>query len=149
METAIGRISELNNRVATVLVESPVACARCAAGKGCGVGIFQDSDQRREIQVEIPAGLSVREGESIELTIGPKYLLRAAMLAYGLPLLAMVLSLGLAWMLAGNPGDGIGLLLATFGLGAGLVAGRRIMNRDSICKQFVPAVGRVSDVGSR
>lgn len=89
------------------------------------------------------------EGDTIELTIGPKYLLRAAMLAYGLPLVTMVLSLAMAWMLTGNPGDGVGIVCAALGLAAGLVIGRRILNRESICEQFVPTIGRVSDVGSR
>jgi len=149
MESAIGRISILDDRIATVVVESPVACRRCAAGKGCGAGIFQGADRNREVRVEIPVGMEVQEGDTIELMIGPRFLLRAAMLAYGLPLATMVLSLFLAWMLTGNPGDGLGVVLAVLGLAVGLVVGRRILNSESICEQFVPAVGRVSDAGTR
>lgn len=149
MESAIGRISVLDEQVATVVVESPVACQRCAAGKGCGAGIFQDTDRSREIRVEIPAGMSVLEGDTIALMIGPKYLLRAAMLAYGLPLVTTVLSLILAWTLTGDPGDGVGIVFAVLGLGVGLVIGRRILSKESMCEQFVPDVGRVSDVESR
>ena len=149
MESAIGRISTLRDRIATVVVESPVACKRCAAGKGCGAGIFQDTGKPHEIKIEIPAGMCVSDGDTIELTIGRKFLLRAAMLAYGLPLLAMVGFLGLAWMVAGNPGDGAGIVIAVSGLLVGLLIGRQILDRESICEQFVPSVGTDPDAGPR
>lgn len=147
MESAFGRIIALSGRTATVSVESPVACRRCAAGKGCGAGILVGADVNRQIQVKIPPGMVVSEGESIELVIGPRFLLRAAMLAYGLPLLAMIVTLSLAWMLIGNPGDAIGVLLAAFGLVVGLVIGRRMLQQESICEQFLPSVGKAADAG--
>jgi sigma-E factor negative regulatory protein RseC len=143
MESAIGRISVLDQATATVVIESPLACRRCAEGKGCGAGIFQAGDRAREIRVTIPAGMQAREGDSIELAIGPEFLLRAALLAYGLPLASMLIFLSLAWMLSGNPGDGPGIALATIGLVVGIIAGRRILNRASICEQFIPIVTRV------
>jgi len=149
MESAIGRISALNEQIATVEVESPVACKRCAAGKGCGAGIFQDADRPRQIQVEVPAGMTVRQGDTIELTIGHKFLLRAAMLAYGLPLITMITLLALAWLLSGNPGDGAGIVLAIIGLVIGLFIGRQILSSESICEQFVPSFGKVSDAELR
>ena len=145
MESATGRISVLDKSVATVVIDSPVACKRCAEGKGCGAGIFQDSDRKREIQVAVPAGMSLRVGDAIELTISPKFLLRAALLAYGLPLAGVISFPTLAWMLRGNPGDGPGIVVAILGLVAGIVVGRRILEQSSICEQFVPAVTRVAD----
>ena len=103
--------------------------------------------RKRVIQVEIPQDMTVREGDMIKLTIGPKFLLRAAMLAYGLPLICMVMFLVLAWTVTGNPGDGPGTALAILGLAVGFFIGRRILNRQSVCDQFVPSVGSVSDVG--
>ena len=78
----------------------------------------------------------------IELTIGPKFLLRAAILAYGLPLLGMVMLPGLAWLLSGNTSDSVGIALAAAGVVAGLFIGRQILQSESICEQFVPAIGR-------
>jgi len=145
MESAVGRISALDRGVATVTVESPIACKRCAAGKGCGAGIFQDGNRAREVRVVVPAELQARVGDAIELTIGPKYLLRAAMLAYGLPLICLVSFPALAWLLGGNPGDGPGIILALAGLLAGLSIGRRILKRESVCEQFIPAVRGSAD----
>jgi sigma-E factor negative regulatory protein RseC len=145
MESAVGRISTLDQGIATVVVDSPIACKRCAEGKGCGAGIFQDANKGREVRVVIPAGMRVQEGDAIELTIGPKYLLRAAMLAYGLPLACLVTFPALAWLLTGNPGDGPGIVLAIAGLLVGLSIGRRILSRESVCEQFVPAVRSAAD----
>ena len=142
MESAIGRISALNGVVATVEVDSPVACQRCADGKGCGAGIFQTAEQPRRIDVRIPPGMTVRRGDTIELTIGPKFLLRAAMLAYGLPLAGVVLFPGLAWLATGSIADNMGIVLAVAGLAFGLILGRRILQRESVCEQFVPAIGK-------
>lgn len=148
METAVGRISAISDRIATVEVDSPVACKRCAAGRGCGAGIFQASEQSREISVRIPADMAVREGDFVELTIGPKFLLRAAMLAYGLPLVSMVLFPGLAWLIMGGIPDIVGISLAVAGLAAGLVIGRNILRRESVCEQFVPAIGSRAGAGT-
>ena len=137
MESAIGKISALNGVVATVAVDSPMACQRCAAGKGCGAGIFQAAEKSREIEVRIPADMMVRPGDTIELTIGPKFLLRAAMLAYGLPLAGVVLFPGLAWLISGSIADNVGIALAITGLAAGLILGRQILQRESVCEQFV------------
>ena len=148
METAVGTISAINDRIATVEVDSPVACQRCAAGRGCGAGILQANEHSREIRVRIPADLAVQKGDAIELTIGPKFLLRAAMLAYGLPLVGMVLFPGVAWLVIGGIADIAGIALAVAGLAAGLVIGRNILGSESVCEQFVPAIGGRVGVGT-
>jgi len=148
METATGRISALRGLDATVEVDSPVACQRCAEGRGCGAGIFQAAEQSREISVRIPADMKVREGDIVDLKIGPRFLLRAAALAYGLPLVTMVLLPGLAWLIMGTTPDSVGISLAIAGLAAGLFAGRYILRRESICEQFIPAIGRNPGVGT-
>jgi sigma-E factor negative regulatory protein RseC len=147
MESAIGKVGSIEGSVATVEVDSPVACRRCAEGRGCGAGIFESSDKIRIIRVQIPAGMLLRQGDPIELSIASKFLLRAAMLAYGLPLLAMVLFPGLGWLLTGEVGDVAGVVLAVLGLLSGLVIGRQILRKESICEQFVPSVGHGSSDG--
>ena len=141
MESAIGKVGSIDGSIATVAVDSPIACRRCAEGKGCGAGIFESADKIREIQVQIPAGMSVRQGDTIELSIASKFLLRAAILAYGLPLLAMVVFPGLGWLLTGENSDAAGIVLAVLGLLTGLIVGRQILRKQSICDQFIPAVG--------
>jgi len=147
MESATGRISAVSGANATVEVLSPLACRRCASGKGCGAGIFQDAGKTREIQVEIPLHMTVRVGDNIELAIASRHLLRAAMLAYALPLIAMLASLGVFWALSENASDGRAVVVAIFGLVSGLLVSRRLLKQESICEQFVPVIGGVPDVG--
>jgi len=66
-------------------------------------------------------------------------LLRATWLAYGLPLLALVLSVAAATAIAGVVSD-IGVMaFGAAGLAGGLVAGRRILRR-SDCLQYLTPV---------
>lgn len=148
MESAFGKVGSLEGSVATIEVDSPLACRRCSEGKGCGAGIFESADKIRQIRVQIPVGMSVEKGDTIQLSIASKFLLRAAMLAYGLPLMTMVLFPGLGWMLTGKNDDVAGVVLAVLGLLTGLVIGRQILRKESICEQFVPAVGHGSNDGS-
>ncbi len=127
-------------------MDSPLACRRCADGKGCGAGIFQAAEKPREIEILIPAGMSVSPGDSIALTIGPKFLLRAAMLAYGLPLAGMVLFAGIGWWMPDSMSDSAAVVLAITGLAVGLAVGRQILQRESVCAQFVPTIGRTGGV---
>lgn len=147
MESATGRISAVRGANATVEVLSPLACRRCAAGKGCGAGIFQDATRTREIQIQIPLHMTVSVGDDIELAIASRHLLRAAVLAYALPLAAMLGSLGVFWVLSENASDGQAVVVAIFGLVSGLLLSRRLLKRESICEQFVPVIGAVPDVG--
>jgi len=145
METVTGKINALNGRTATVAVISASVCHRCAAGKGCGAGLFQAADKPRNMQIEIPAGMDVRLGDNINLQIGTRPLLRAALLAYGLPLITMLVSLLLLQYAGADAGDATGILVAGGGLLAGLVIGRTLLGRESICDQFVPTIGRSAD----
>ncbi len=145
METATGKISALHGRTATVLVKSASVCYRCAAGKGCGAGLFQATDKPRYMQFELPEGMSVQTGDSIDLTIASKHLLRAALLAYGLPLLSMLGSLLALQSFSADSGDARGVLVAGAGLLAGLLIGRALLERESVCDQFVPRIGRSAD----
>jgi sigma-E factor negative regulatory protein RseC len=148
MESANGRISALCGTSATVVVSSPLACRRCAAGKGCGAGIFQDAAQSRQICVEIPPDMVVQVGDNIEIAIASRHLLRAAMLAYALPLMTMLISLGALWALSDTPGDGQGIVIAVSGLAAGFAVSRWLLKQESVCEQFVPVIREEADVAA-
>lgn len=145
METATGKISALNGRTATVIVKSSSVCHRCATGNGCGAGLLQAADKPRHMRIELPEGMSVHTGDSIDLTIGSKHLLRAALLAYGLPLITMLGSLLALQSFGDSTGDAGGVLVAGAGLLAGLLIGRTLLARESVCNQFVPTIGRSAD----
>lgn len=145
MEKVTGKIVALHGRTATVLVKSASVCHRCAAGKGCGAGIFQSADKTRYMQIEIPDGMSFRQGDNVDLQIGVRHLLRAALLAYGLPLITMMITLLLLQIAGLGTRDLIGIVAAGAGLLGGLAIGRAFLRRESICDQFVPIIGSSAD----
>ncbi|MDH5345337.1 MAG: SoxR reducing system RseC family protein [Gammaproteobacteria bacterium] len=137
METASGQVIAIHGDVATVAITTPVACPRCAAGKGCGAGLFVGGEDRR-IEVRVPPGLDLGEGADVSLAISPRRLLTAAAVAYGLPLTAFVLCTGLGWLATGD--DLPAALSGLAGLAVALLAGRRWLSLRSVCDGFVPVV---------
>lgn len=97
------------------------------------------------MQIEIPDGMSVRQRDTIDLQIGSGYLLRAALLAYGLPLITTLVALILLQSSGFGTRDAIGIVAALAGLLGGLAIGRAFLRRESICDQFVPSIGGPAD----
>jgi len=123
--------------VATVAVDAGFACPRCAAGNGCGAGLFGAGGERY-IDVHMPAGTVLHEGAAVRLVISPRRLLVAAALAYGLPLAGFVLATAAGWLISGN--DGTAALAGVGGLAAALWAGRRQLASSSACAAYVPVM---------
>ena len=126
---------------AVVDVEVAAACPRCASGKGCGAGVFTTYEGLAQaVEVSVPAGLDLLEGDVVEISLAPNNLLQAAKLVYGLPMLGAILGAALAYGFAF--GDAAAAAAALVGLGAGLVVSRRRLMRSSCLRRFVPVVER-------
>lgn len=99
--------------------------------------------------MRVADGLDLEPGDCVRLELKPLHLLRAAWLAYGLPLLAMVLSVAAATAMADLLSD-IGVMaFGAAGLAAGLIAGRRILRRDSCLQHLTPVASeRISARGN-
>lgn len=121
-------------------MDTAKVCARCAAGKGCGAGLLTGAGQSRLIDVSVAPGLDLKPGDEVRLTLAPSHLLRAAILAYGLPLLGVLLALGIAWSLNHGIDDRFAVALAMGGLLTGTLLGRHLLNRDGCLKNLVPTV---------
>lgn len=140
MESAEGRISSIDGDVATVVVAAPLACARCAAGKGCGAGLLASTGGPKTLSVRMPAGVRLQVDDVVRLSIAPRHLLRAATLAYGLPLAGALGALAIAWIARADIGDAAGVVVALAGLVAGHLAGRWLLQRDAACEHFLPTL---------
>ena len=105
--------------LARVRVDEPVACARCAAGRGCGAGIF--ARQRAGEIIEARALTDGLEpGTSVDILLDDGGLLRAAFFAYGYPLLG-----ALAGAVLGSTfGDSAAAAGALAGIVVGLLTSR-------------------------
>ena len=141
MDRATGKIISVSAATATVSVAG-TGCPRCAAGKGCGAGLLTGSSESTEIEIQLPPGHHYRVGEDVTLSIASSSLLRAALLAYGLPLAGTVLALIIGWFVMAPLSDLAGGLIAVAGLLAGFAAGRSQLKKDAWCKQFVPSIDR-------
>ena len=129
---------------ATVRVESAAACARCAAGRGCGAAMSFGHRALRDIDVVVPAGLTLHVGERVRLNLAPARILHAAWLVYGMPLAGMVLAVAVGAFVAAPAGAVAGdLAIAVFasgGLAGGFLWGRRSLLRMACWRQFIPSV---------
>ena len=143
MNAPTAEIISLDGETALLRVDSPVACARCAAGKGCGAGLLAGSRSPREVRVAVPGGLGLRQGDRVQLTMLPSRLLQATLYAYGLPLAALTLVPLLANAIWGPLGDVALVLLAAGAMVAAVLTGRYLLARRHCLKQLVPdIVGR-------
>ena len=140
MESATGRVSSVDGDRITVLVDAPVVCHRCAAGKGCGAGLLGGSSASRSFDVDVPVGMQLGIGDEVTLTLSPRSLLRAAALAYGLPLLSLVMAATIAWLAGAGPDSLVAVAMVIAGLAAGIFGSRHILSQGAACDQFVPTI---------
>jgi sigma-E factor negative regulatory protein RseC len=125
---------------AQVEVADSSTCPRCAAGKGCGAGVFGASRRSISLQVRVADGLQVVTGDRVYLYLAATDLVRAALLAYGAPLAGLLLASGLAYLLIEPLHDAMALVIAVAGLLAGGIGGRALARRDRCIRQFSPSI---------
>ncbi len=140
MESPVGRIVSLADGHATVSVDAAAICARCAAGKGCGAGLLTGSNRSRLIEVQLSPGLGLNAGDEVKLDLAPANLLRAAFLAYGLPLGGIIIALAVAGSFDRTLDDQLAVVLAVGGLVGGVLLGRYYLNKDGCLKNLVPTI---------
>ncbi len=140
MDSPVGKIVSVTDGQATVFVDSAPNCARCAAGKGCGAGLLTGGNRSRLIDVQITPGLDLKVGDDVKLTLAPSHLLRAAVFAYGLPLLGVVVASGIAWFLNETLHEHFAVILAIGGLLTGAMIGRHYLNKDGCLRNLVPTI---------
>jgi sigma-E factor negative regulatory protein RseC len=126
---------------AIIAVEMASACPRCAAGKGCGAGIFASDGDDRQVEASVRQGLAIAVDDLVEISLAPDNLLRAASIVYGLPMLGAVIGASLAY--AFGLADAAAAVIALLGLAAGLVISRWRLGRASCLRRFVPTVERI------
>ena len=144
MDNPIGKIRSLKDSDgdlrAVVEVDVSQACPRCAAGKGCGAGLFTGNARKRSVEVIVGEHLSLAEGDSVEISLGSEDLLKAALIVYGLPLSGAIIAAGLAYLL--ELGDSTAAIAAVVGLVSGLLVGRWRLSRGECIESFVPHIER-------
>jgi len=125
---------------AIVEVDVRAVCPRCAAGKGCGAGIFNGTEKRRSVQAQVSDNMILHKGDSVELQLAPASVLAAAGTVYGLPLLGALLAAAAAWFL--RLGDAAAAAAAVLGLAGGFMLGRWKLQRRECIGDLMPTVGK-------
>ena len=142
MEQATGHVIALESgpakQHAEVEVSAAVACARCAAGRGCGAGLLGGSEKNRRVQARIAAGIDVQEGDEVRIELSHRQVLRASWLVYGLPLVAAVIATGIAYLFRLD--DFFAVVAAVVGLAAGLLLARRQLASAACLYRCTPTI---------
>lgn len=142
MEITRGRVLKVDHTqsglTAQVEVTAAPACARCAAGKGCGAGLFGQSAADRCVDAMIRRGIHVDAGDEVRIALAPESLLRASWLVYGLPLSGALAASALAYLV--GLGDLAAALAAIGGILVGLGVARRRLRLSACLRQFTPTI---------
>jgi sigma-E factor negative regulatory protein RseC len=144
-----GEIIASEGGIATMRPGSRAGCARCAAGEGCGGGLnaWMLADRLDLIECRYE-GAVPRAGETVTVEIDETSLLAAASLAYGLPLVSMVLTAVLAnafatWQAVGSIGLELsGILGAIVGLLLGGLLANHLARRGRTAARLIPTLIR-------
>jgi sigma-E factor negative regulatory protein RseC len=135
-----GIVVAVGQRQATVRIDGRFVCARCAAGRGCGAGIFARSGPRL-VEVNLPPSASLRVGQEVSLSLEPQRLLHAAWLVYGVPLFALLAAaLAAAYVVPRGASDGAALAIVAAGFLCGGWWARWRLRRAGCAGRFVPTV---------
>lgn len=140
MIEATGRVVASANGSAVVEVPRRSSCASCASSGGCGVSTLAKLFGAGITRVRIDDRLGLRTGDRVIVGIGNGALVRASLLAYLLPILAMAAGAILAAQAdAGDMGSALG---AVAGLAIGLLATLKLTRSHRLQAAFQPVLIR-------
>ena len=125
-----GRVVAANEREVWVQTLRQSACNACAAQKACGQKLLNSMSSGRAQQLKVENRLSVSVGDEVVVGIPESALLKASLVLYLVPLLAMIAAaLGVRELV--SSADGWVMLGGFSGLGAGFWLARQF----SLCRQ--------------
>ena len=135
---AVGRVASRTAGSLVVEIEAEV-CPRCAAGQGCGAGLFTGGAQTVTMSVPLEEWVDALPGDRVYITLAPGSLLRAVLCLYGLPLTGLLT--GSAVALSAGVTDALAAAGSVAGLVAGLLLGRHVARRDTCLSTLQPTFG--------
>lgn len=144
------RVVRVTGRHAWVARTGAEACERCAAGEGCGGGLFARLISRRLHEVRALNGVDdVAAGDEVMIGLPERSLLAGAFAVYMVPLAGLLLATALAGALLGVGSDAGLLLAGATGFLAGIIWLRRYARRAEVDPRFEPrVVERLAPVSS-
>jgi sigma-E factor negative regulatory protein RseC len=147
LESPLATVIAVNGGQATLLLENPSACRRCAEGRGCGAGLLAGGERHREIELAVPAGLALVAGDRVSLALDGTSILRGALLAYGAPLAGLLAAVAITSLANSAVSDPVAAMIATLGLVAGWAVGKWRLGRQRCLRRFQPTIAGRDDAG--
>lgn len=115
-----GTVVAMDDEYIWVQTQARSTCSTCHVGSDCGTSVLAKWFGQRSNRIRVRNGLGLEIGEGAVVGIEESALLKASLLAYLMPMLAMV---GAAVAAAGLGAQDAGIALgAMMGLGIGLLA---------------------------
>lgn len=150
----IARVVHVDGSFAWLEPEQTTSCGSCASSASCsggsqgapGIGTMASRLEARQFRVDNPPGpLELREGERIVIGVDNRALIKAALIAYALPL---VTALGAGEFVQGAyASDPITMLGMAGGLSLGLLAARFFARRLTAQGALAPRILRRAKPG--
>ncbi|MFM1891447.1 MAG: hypothetical protein RLZ44_524 [Pseudomonadota bacterium] len=123
----LGRVVEVRDGAAAVASSGAAACGGCASQGGCGTASLARFFQRRQRVLWVRNAVSANPGDQVLVGLDEGALLRAAWVAYALPLAGLLLGGMLGEALASATTKELSaLLFCLLGLITGLALARRL-----------------------
>ena len=133
----LGRVISRHGDQAVVQMDAPRACGRCTAGKGCGILLFSQPNQRVSLHCDNSVGADIEQTVTVHTPDPGANWLSLVLAAYGLPTVGMLAgALAGAWLMspsidtmtgkASGYTDAGAMIGAALGLAGGLIAWIRI-----------------------
>lgn len=126
--------------------ESQSSCGSCSTKKGCGVSVLSGVMGNKAVRFRMPNDFNGRIGDRVVIGIPEGAVVRASMLAYLLPVVAMIAGALIATGLGG--GDAGAAIGAVIGLALGFGGMRLVSARTEIQPVFLRRTGGMFDLAS-
>jgi positive regulator of sigma E activity len=139
--TVVGILHAADGQRVTVEIDKGIECARCAAGKGCGAGLWLGADRSRQVEAAANKRFVLAVGDTVQLKLASSGVFAAAMHAYGAPLLGVLTAVAIAEGMAFGDVEAAAASLA--GLAVGSFVSRMYLNRPSCLSRLQPRIEKV------
>jgi sigma-E factor negative regulatory protein RseC len=123
------RVAELDGDHAVVVIVRQSACGSCHAKSGCGTALVGSLFPSRQLSLRLPNNRQAAKGDRIIVGLPEAAMQLAALLLYGLPLVALLAGAVAGQQLAESSGwsaEPAAIIGGLTGLIAGLAAARRL-----------------------
>jgi sigma-E factor negative regulatory protein RseC len=133
-------VVRLEQGSAWVSIKTRSACGHCGSSSDCGTAMVAQLFGEKENLLRLDNSLDVEVGEQVVIGVPNTMLLKASILAYMLPLIALIVMVGMGrWM---GLGDDFSTALGFIGLGLGLWVTNRITGGATGRKAYCPVMLR-------